>query len=211
MLMNICIQNSIVTQAYYLDTNSFLRIYPYINVAKQFLPAIRLTDFYAYKSIVNKPFIENNAYWVNQPYADPSGRGWIISCLSPLYYREQFLGIISADIMLKKICEKHIYSESEKLILINMNGEILSCSKKAASFLNIPVKEEYPYYKPLKGDLFLKGNPSLLNNQKKEIRKAVSSLINGESMVELTHESSRIKIFSAKIKETNWLLLKIIN
>jgi hypothetical protein len=211
ILMNICNQNSIVTQAYFLDTNSFLRIYPYINVAKQYFPSIRLTDFFAYKSIVNKPFIENNAYWVNQPYADPSGRGWIISCLSPLYYREQFLGIISADIMLKKICEKHLYSESEKFILINMNGEILSCSKKAASFLSIPIKEEYPYFKPLKGDLFLKGNPSLLNNQKKEIRKAISSLINGASMVELTHGSSRIKIFSTKIKETNWLLLKIIN
>jgi hypothetical protein len=63
----------------------------------------------------------------------------------------------------------------------------------------------------LKGDLFLKGNPSLLNSQKKEIRKAISSLINGESMVELTDGSSRIKIFSTKIKETNWLLLKIIN
>lgn len=211
MLMNICNQNSIVTQAYFLDTNSLLRIYPFINVAKQYLPSIRLTDFYAYKSIANKPFIENNAYWVNQPFADPSGRGWIISCVTPLYYREQFLGIISADIMLKTICEKHFYSDSEKFILINMNGEILSCSKKAASFLNIPVKEEYPYYKPLTCDLFLKGNPSLLNNQKKEIRKAISSLINGESMVELTHDSSRIKIFATKIKETNWLLLKIIN
>ncbi|OFX82768.1 MAG: hypothetical protein A2W99_06635 [Bacteroidetes bacterium GWF2_33_16] len=211
LLIDICYKNRIVNQVYFLDTNSFLRIFPYINVGKQFLPTIRLTEFNTYKTIASKPFFENKAYWINDPYADPSGRGWIISCVSPLYYHDQFFGIISADIMLKSICEKHLSSESEMFIIINTNGELLSCTKKAASFLKIPLKNDYPYYKPFTEDIFLSGNPSLLNSHKKNIRKAVKSLIQGKNMVELIYESNKTIIYSSKIKETNWLLLKIIN
>lgn len=211
LLINICQNNSLVAQSYYLDTNSLLRIYPYFDVTKQYLPTIRLTDFFAFKSLENKPLNSKEGYWIQDPYADPSGRGWIISCLSPVYYREEFIGVISADVMIKSICEKHFGSNSEKFILLNERGEIISCSKKAAGFFNIAIKDDYPFYKPFTSDIFLKGNPSFVNSNKKELRKMIGSVKKGESFVEFFYDAKKVTVYSSRIKPANWLLLKIIN
>ena len=103
LLIKICKKNSLVVQSYFLDTNSFLRIFPYIDANKQYLSTTKLNKLFAFQSVHNKPFNEN-AYWISEPFADPSGRGWIISCVSPIYYRNEFFGILSADIMLKYVC-----------------------------------------------------------------------------------------------------------
>jgi len=210
LIVKICKNNSLVAQSYFLDTNSFLRIFPYINVNKQYLPNVKLNQFIAFQSVFNKPFNEN-AYWLNEPFADPSGRGWIISCTSPIYYQDQFFGIISADIMLKSVCEKAFSSPYEMWIIINLRGEVLGCTKMAATFFNIPTLKEYSYFKPIDRDVFMTGHPSLLNHQKKEIQKAISSVIEGKNKAEFIYNSRKTTIYSLKIKETEWLLLKIIN
>ena len=211
LIYNLCRNNAIVSQAYFLDTNSFLRIYPYVDVLKQYLPQIKLTDLVPFRSLKNEPFFDENAYWIKDPYADPSGRGWIISCASPLYYRDQFIGIVSADIMMKTIYEKYLLSDSEMFLIINLKGDVICCTKKASSYFNIPANKEYPYYKPFTKDVFMSGNPSFLNNQSKNVRKAVEKIINGEIKVEFVQHTQKVTIYSSKIKETNWFLLKIIN
>ncbi|MDK2978014.1 MAG: hypothetical protein PWP52_728 [Bacteroidales bacterium] len=59
--------------------------------------------FTPYQKVNQKPFIEGQSYWIETPYADPYGRGWIISCIEPVYYHDEFIGILSADIPVKNI------------------------------------------------------------------------------------------------------------
>lgn len=204
-------RNSIVSQVYFLDSNSFLRIYPYVDVTKQFAPSTNLTEFTAFQSVKNKPFFDTKSYWIKKPYADPAGRGWIISAVSPVSFRDHFVGIVSSDIMLKTIQEKYFSSNSEMLLLVNPNGEIICSTRKASCIICIPGHKEKNYYKPVINDEFLPAGPSLLNHKEKDIRKAVNLLLNGKNKTYFYQNTHKFVIYSSKLKETGWYLLKIIN
>ncbi len=209
--VNTLINNPLLSQVYFLDTNSFLRIYPYIDVVSYLKSSIDLTRLNSYQTVKNQPFIQDRAYWANQPFADPYGRGWIVSCIEPIYYREQFIGMISGDITLRSIKNKYLSSDTELIILTDHSGKIICCTKEAAKITNVPPIREFQYYKPVTEDIYAFDNPSLLNHKNKKFKNAVKSLLSGKNKAVFYIDSKKYTIYKSQIRETNWLLLKIIN
>ncbi|MFC2103807.1 PDC sensor domain-containing protein [Bacteroidota bacterium] len=201
----------LLAQIYFLDTNSFLRIYPYIDVLNYLKSSIDLKLFAPYQTAKEKPFIENRAYWINQPFADPYGRGWIISCVEPIYYRDRFLGILSGDITLYSLKNKYFSSDTEIIIMIDQKGKIICCTKQAAKITNIPIIRAFQYYKPVTENIYAFNKPSLMDHKNKYFRKAIKSLISGKNKEIFFIENNKYTIYKSHIRETDWLLLKIIN
>ncbi|MDA3952668.1 MAG: PDC sensor domain-containing protein [Bacteroidales bacterium] len=204
-------KNPLISQLYFLDTNSFLRIYPYIDVTTCLKPDINLKGFAPYQTANNKPFINDEAYWINKPFADPYGRGWIISCIEPIYYRDQFIGILSGDIALQGLKKKYFSSGTELLLLIDQKGKIICCTKEAGKLANIPQLREFGYYKTITEDIYDFDNPNLTDHKNKSLSKAIKSLLSGENIENFYVDNNKYTIYKSIIKETDWLLLKIIN
>jgi hypothetical protein len=204
-------QDPLLSQIYFIDTNSFLRIYPYIDVINYLKPNIDLTLFAPYQLVYNKPFINDEVYWLNKPFADPYGRGWIISCVEPIYYRDHFLGILSGDISLQSIKAKYFSHGVELLLLLDQNGEIICCTKEAGKITNIPQLREFGYYKPITEDIYNYNNPSLTEHKNKSLSKAVKSILLGETIEHFNIDYTKHTIYGCFIEETDWCLLKIIN
>ena len=204
-------KNPLLAQVYFLDTNSFLRIYPYINVVNYLKSSVNLTDFMTFRKVKQKPYIEDHAYWMNIPYADPYGRGWIISCVQPIYYHDKFLGIVSGDFTLHSLKDKYLTSDTQLLLLTDNKGKLICCTREASKVANIPAIREFRYYKPVTETIFMNNNPCLKNHKNKTFRKAINSLLAGENKETFFVDNKKYTIYKSHIPETDWLLLKIIN
>lgn len=204
-------KNPLLSQIYFLDTNSFLRIYPYIDVVNYLKSSVDLKSFIPYQSVKKKPFVNDKAYWINQPFADPYGRGWIISCVEPIYYRDRFLGILSGDITLRSLKNKYFSSGTELILVIDREGKIICCTKEAAKITNVRQLREFRYYKPVTENTYAFNNPSLTEHKNKNLRNAIKSLLSGETKEMFFIDSKKYTIYKSHIRETDWLLLKIIN
>lgn len=203
--------NTLISQVYFLNTYSFLRIYPYIDVTNYLKNSLNLTQLITYNSIKNKPFNSRKAYWINNPFADPYGRGWVISCAEPLYYRDHFKGIISIDLSLKSIKSKYFSSNTESLFLLNGEGKLIAFTKEAGKALNAPAYKEFQYYKPVEEDIFIYNSPSLLNHQNKSIKKAIKNLLDDKTNEDFYVDNKKYKIYKSYIPITDWYIFKIIN
>ena len=203
--------NPYLSQVYFLDTSSFLRIHPYINVVNYLKTSVNLTNLISFQTAKNKPLVVNNAYWVNQPFADPFGRGWIVSCVEPVYFRDQFLGIVSGDITLRSIKNKHFSSNTEIIVLINQKGEIICSTREASRLMSIPMHRDFQYFRPVTSDIYIFNSPSLLAHKNTDLRNAVKSLISGKMKEVFYIDNVKYTIYKSTVRETNWLLLKIIN
>jgi len=204
-------KNPLLAQVYFLDTNSFLRIYPYINVVNYLKSSVNITELAPFNEIEGKPFIGDQAYWMSSPYADPYGRGWIVSCTEPLYFRENFIGIVSGDITLHSLKNKYFTSNTELLLLTDQNARLICCTKEASRVINIPAQREFRYYKPVKETIFMFNTPELTTHANKSFRKAVNSLLSGKNQESFIMDSKKYTIYKSQIEQTDWLLLKIIN
>ncbi len=204
-------RNALLTQVYFLDTNSFLRIYPFVDVHSYLKGSIDLREFVPYQTAYNKPFLDDNVYWIKRPFADPYGRGWIIACVEPLYYRERFIGIISGNITLRSLQEKYFSSDTELMLLADAEGKSICYTKQAAKIINIPILREFQYFKPVTKDIFTFTSPSLTLHKNADLRKAIKSLLKGENKEIFYVDNKKYIIYKSYIKETNWVLFKIIN
>ncbi|MBI9054824.1 MAG: cache domain-containing protein [Bacteroidales bacterium] len=204
-------RNAILSQLYFLNTNSFLRIFPFVDIAKHLNSNINLLNLNPYKTINNKPFVDDKAYWMSKPFADPFGRGWIVSCVEPINYRNKFIGILSGDISIDNLQKKYLSSNTEILLLINKDCELITSTKEGTKFLNIPQYREFQYYKPVETDLYLYKTPILLEYKNKNFKNAVKKLIEGETNTDFIFENKKYSIYISHIEEPNWYLLKITN
>lgn len=211
LFSEITIDKSLIEQVYFLDTNSFLRIYPYVDVINYLKSSVDLTTLMTYKNIERAPFNSKKGYWVKNPYADPYGRGWIISCSQPIYYRDCFKGIISGNISVKTIKDNYFSSNTESLFLLNHEGKLIVWTKEAGKIINAPVYKEFQYYKPVESDIFIYCSPSLIEHQNKSLKKAIDNLLKNKTSEEFNISNKRYKIYRSYIPETDWYLFKIIN
>lgn len=205
------LNNPLLSQVYFLDTSSFLRIYPYVDILSYVPNSIDLRKFTAYQTAAHKPNLEDNTYWVNRPFADPFGRGWIISCVEPVYYRENFLGIVSGDISLRSLKDKYFSSDTEMILLTDSSGKLICCTKEAATIAGIPALRDFQYFKPVNKNIYTFNNPSLIYHKNKNFREAIKSLIGDSQKESFFLNNKKYTVYKSNIKETNWILFKIIN
>lgn len=203
--------NPLIAQVYFLDTSSFLRIFPYIDVISYLKSAPDLTRLITYKTIAKKPFNSRNAYWIANPIADPYGRGWVISCGEPIYYRDILKGIVSIDIPVRSIKSKYFSSNTELQFLLNKEGKLIACTKEAGKILNAPSYKEFQYYKPVEQDIYMFSSPSLKEHQNKSLKEAIENLLDKKTHDSFYIDNKKYKIYKSYIPQTDWYLFKIIN
>jgi hypothetical protein len=211
LFKNSITSNPLLSQVYFLDTNSFLRIYPFVDVLSYIKESTDLREFITYQTAEEKTFIDEEVYWASRPFADPFGRGWVFSCVEPIYYRDQFMGILSGDITLRSLKEKYFSSDTELVLLTDASGKLICCTKESAKLFNIPVLRDFHYYKPITEDIFTFNNPSLIHHKNSDLRKVVKSLLAGKNKEDFYVENKKYTIYKSYIEETNWVLFKITN
>ncbi|BAU28809.1 Cache sensor hybrid histidine kinase [Aneurinibacillus soli] len=91
-----------LTWVYYTDHDSLAVLYPYLDVRKRFQYGMDFTSHSFYYEADQKHNPQRHVRWTNT-YLDLAGKGWMTSCLFPVYYRDRLEGVVGLDVTLNTI------------------------------------------------------------------------------------------------------------
>lgn len=199
-----------IAQLYYNDKFSYNRIYPFFDVLTQYEKKMNIPDFNFYYLADEKHNPGKKAVWVNEPYVDPAGRGWMVSAIAPVYYNNELVGVPGIDITINQITDKYFKTENQDIIIIDASGIIVSANEQIINLLNLPTLINHKYFETIKQDTYKKDDYNLLKNKNKNIRNAFEKIINSKSTFEkLLIEDANYYLYVSEIEELNWFVVKI--
>jgi hypothetical protein len=199
-----------VAQVYYNDRFSYNRIYPFIDVLTQYEPKLHIPDFNFYFLADEKHNPSKKAVWVNEPYVDPAGRGWMVSAIAPVYYKDKLMGVPGIDVTINLLTDKYFKNNNEDIIIIDGTGTIVSANEMTINRLNLPPLTNHKYFETIKQNTFKKEDYNLLNNKNKSIRTAFEKIVKNNSInEEFSVDNTNYEVFVSKIQELDWYLIKV--
>ncbi|MFH0865478.1 MAG: hypothetical protein V1904_04755 [Bacteroidota bacterium] len=200
---------SLVKQLRYDERHSLIRVYPYVDVQAQYAPDfdIRMYSFYFCADDLHNP--EKNIVLISNPYVDPSGRGWMVSSVAPVYHNRVFQGVIGLDITVDAIKMKYVKKNPSDVMILDSNGICIAIDDAKSGVFNIPVKKAHKYMQSANIEDYSNDEINLLKSKNKKIRTAFESLIKEKmKSVELTIGDEEYCLFSYMIPDVNWFIIK---
>lgn len=168
--------NPAVVQSYYNERRSLNRIYPPFDTVAQYEPKMNIPEFNFYYLADAKHNPGRKVVWVNAPYVDPAGRGWMVSCIAPVYVKDRMEGVVGLDVTVQRLTERHIPPDGASL-LVGPGGVIVSAGEKALRMLNMPLLAEHRYAESVKGDQYQSDDYNLLKARTASVRSAAEQIL----------------------------------
>ena len=200
-----------VSQSYYNDKNCYNRIYPYFDVLSQYEAGMNIPEynFYLLADVQHNP--QRKSLWVNEPYVDPAGRGWMVSAIAPVYFKNELVGVPGIDVTINQITKRYIMENPASMtMIIDNKGNIVTAQDGTINLLSFPPLFDHKYIETIKQDTYRKENYNLLLSRDMKVRKiAIEILKNNKDVVESEINGEDITVISERIAELNWYILEI--
>jgi signal transduction histidine kinase len=102
LMRDILATQPLVVQLYFNTHDSMNRILPYFEVLTQYAPGMVIPsyNFYYEADAAHNP--ARKAVWTDA-YVDPAGKGWMVSCIAPVYRGDFLEGVVGLDVTTTKI------------------------------------------------------------------------------------------------------------
>jgi hypothetical protein len=202
----------LVVQSYFYEQHSYLRIYPYLDVLGQFQPKMNIIDYNIYylSGQENNPL--KGALIIDNPYVDPSGRGWIISSIAPVYYDNIQQGVVGLDISIDALRKKYLTDDDPDIMLIDSSGIVMMMDEKKTGLFEMPTMKSHKYLETIRNNEYLGEDFNLLCSKNRNIRTAFTELLkNNKAYTTVNIDEDEYYLISYKIEKLNWFLVKVIN
>lgn len=211
ILTDLVESNEEIGQAYYNDKNSYNRIYPPFNVLTQYPSGMDIPAYNFYYLEDHRHNPERKAVWVKQPYVDPAGRGWMISCIAPVYHEDRLEGVCGLDITIETLVRRlDLEGEYEFILLMAGDGTVVACGQTMARIFRLPLKANHRYVDTIRADTLRPENHNLLKSTSLEIRSCVERLISGNGgEVSLLIGEERWITVSDHLPELDWWIIGV--
>lgn len=199
-----------ISQIYYNDKNSCNRIYPYFDVLTQYEPKTDITsfNFYYLADEKNNPLKKN--VWVNEPYIDPAGRGWMISIIAPVYFKERLEGVIGLDIDIDRVIQKYRHSGELSYIILMPDGRVVSATSDLQMLLDLPDCKSVKYIEAITKDQTRSNDFNLLNNSNSDVRNLAEKISQNKKNLTVSLKDKIYYVLSEDIPELNWKMISFI-
>src|SRR4030095_3474707 len=120
--------NPAILAIYYIDPRGITRYYPNIELASLLPPDFDATSR-PYFEIASPLFNPKRLPGWTIPYVDAAGGGLIVTAVSPVYYGDDFKGVVAADIQLSNITEEVLdvkVAQTGYPFIIDTGGRVIS-------------------------------------------------------------------------------------
>ena len=156
LLRDITLSNPLIVQAYLNTHDSLNRIWPWIDTAAMFDPAMDIPEFNFYYEADAAHNPARAVVWTD-PYVDPAGKGWLVSAIAPVY-RDDFLeAVVGADVTIDRIVADVLNQDvpwQGFLILIGKSGTLLALPPQGERLFNLRELKEHDYVDAIRADTF---------------------------------------------------------
>jgi hypothetical protein len=177
-LKRITQENPAVVQVYYNDRNSLNRIYPPFDVLSQYEPKMNIPEFNFYYLADEKHNPGRKVVWVDEPYVDPAGRGWMVSCIAPVYDEEVLAGVVGLDVTVAGIVENFLQPENRAWALVDRKGAIVAATERAIELLQMPPLTDHRYVNTVRSDRYRSEDYNMLQSPSADVRALADEVLN---------------------------------
>ena len=201
-----------VVQVYYNDKHSCNRIYPFFDVLSQYEAKMDIPSYNFYYMADEKHNPKRKAVWVNEPYVDPAGRGWMVSAIAPVYVTNKLVGVPGIDVTINEIAKRYLPQHSSSMTLIMDNtGTVVTAQESAINFLSFPPLFDHKYIETIKQNTYRKELYNLTLSKEEWVRDLAKQILRNEKhVVETKQKGKNITVLADHIHELDWYLVKIL-
>lgn len=208
-LARICRELPGVSQAYFNDRHSLNRIYPWFDTLAQYPPRMNIPDFnfYYLADAAHNP--GKGGVWVEEPYVDPAGRGWMVSSIAPVYVNDVLEGVIGLDVTIETLVARYFKDTDRSLAIISKEGVLVAATETAIQDLQMPPLKNHKYLETVKLDTFKPDEYNIRKSTLRSVRAMAVRLLDEtltEVPVELAGQPHLAR--SARLHELNWLVVE---
>lgn len=132
---------SFVTQVYYNDVESFSRVYPAFSAEGMIGPDM---DLMAYNFVNVAVQDRSNVQFINTPYIDPAGKGWVVSMVKAVEYDGELIGVFGVDLSVDML--QRLLIVKNGMLIVNEYGEVIALSEDMYQQAGLKVLKEHRYY-----------------------------------------------------------------
>lgn len=199
----------IVSSIYVNTYDSYNRILPYFDVGSQYAPRmdIRKYNFYYDADAAHNP--NRKTVWTDA-YIDPAGKGWMISCISPVWRNGKLEAVVGLDVTLATLVNRLTNIAlpwDAYAMLVDENGRIVAVPRKGETDLRLKELTDHKYTESIKADTF-KPDQFDLHNRADTRSLALALQKSASGRVTLQLDSPHQASF-ATIPGPNWRLVII--
>jgi signal transduction histidine kinase len=207
--------NSNIVAVYFNTFDEMNRYYPFIpEVYKQYDPDLHMEDFNFYYEADIKHNPDKKPVWTDV-YLDPAGKGWMLSCVVPVYNKDFLEGVtgidVTIDIIVRNIIKLDLPWEAS-LFLVNDEGMILAMPEKVENLMDLKELKDYVYKNPVSKEVLKPEEYNILKNKDELIVKQIKTLFGSDvHYIDFFIKGKTYLLFQERVKETGWRLLLLID
>ena len=210
LLKELVTTGKIVVQSYYNDRHSYNRIYPPFDVLTQYSPGIEVPSYNFYYLADEKNNPSRRTTWINNPYVDPAGRGWMISCLAPVYVDNELEGVCGLDITVEALVRGlDLEANNHLCILVSNDGTVVAAGEIMSRILRLPNLKSHRYVDTVRSDTLRTDDYNLRKSSSLSIRKMINEVTvdrMAETQLEVDGKSWRVR--AAGVSRLDWHVLE---
>jgi hypothetical protein len=203
-------QNALISQVYFNTSQHVNRLYPPYDAYSMTEPDLNLQEFNFYYLADSLHNPKKGPVWIEEPYVDPAGRGWLVSLLHPVYQDDQLMMVLGIDFTINDVLEKYLKMSSRELLILDNNGTLVAGKPNAIKFLSLPQIKNHTYTRPVTSNNSRIQEFGIKNSKSRAVRAISSDLLTGKREYFLIQDSDQnIHIHSKRMKSLNWIVLDI--
>lgn len=130
-----------VTQVYYNDVESFTRIYPAFSTEGMIGANMDMT---AYNFLNEAVRDRDDVKFINTPYIDPAGKGWVVSMVKAVEYEGELIGAFGVDLSVDML--QRLLIVKNGMLIVNEYGDVIALSEDMYQQAGLKVLKEHRYY-----------------------------------------------------------------
>jgi uncharacterized protein YoxC len=201
-----------IVQVYYNDKYSYNRIYPFFDVLSQYEAKMDIPSFNFYYLADAKHNPQKKALWVNEPYVDPAGRGWMVSAIAPVYISDSLVGVPGIDVTINTITTRYLQdSIGSMTVIIDNNGSIVAAQEEIINLLSFPPLYDHKYIETIKQDTYRKELYNIALSRDANVRSIATEVLkNKKQIIDVELNGEKLTIVAVSIPELNWHILELL-
>ncbi len=211
---NIVDHNPLIVSAYFNSYDNMNRIYPYIeNIDKQYGSIIIMKNFNFYYLADAKHNPKREPVWT-EAYLDPAGKGWMISCVFPIYNGDFLEGVSGFDITIETIVNDILGRSlpfDSNMMLINHNGTVTAMNSSISDLVGLKEEKKHNYTSEYMKSTITKPKEFNIYKTDKILFKHISKMIEKDIQVDsLVISSKEYVLFKENISNTKSTLIMLV-
>jgi C4-dicarboxylate-specific signal transduction histidine kinase len=153
-----------------------------------------------------------NGVWVDEPYVDPAGRGWMVSAIAPVYVDGALEGVAGLDVNISALVDRYFSRSNDSVVIISRSGVIVAATESAIQDMEMPPLRNHKYLETVKLDTFRPDEYNLRKSTLRPVRELAGRLLDGrETRVTLDLNGDPHVAYAAPVTEVGWIVIDLVS